>query len=167
MKHTSSKVMLLVAGALALVYLSLWVSTFLSTFILPRMVAAGSGGIGSVSAGFSVLEPVLAAMLWFTSSFLLWRACANLAAGGDQVMAWHRRFHGWASIVGPLLLLSIVGLGVLGFAVASPKAFDGGWMWFLILAVFGLVVASCGVNVMQLFSVATAFKVLRRATKVP
>lgn len=158
--------MLLVAGALALTYFWLWGSAFLSVFILPKM-ATGSGGIGSVSAGFSALEPVLAAMLWFASSFLLWRACAGLAAGGDQVMAWHRRFHGWTLIVGLTLLLSIVGLGARAFAAASPATLDGEWMMFLLLAGLGLVVASCALNVMQLVSVATAFKILRRATSEP
>jgi hypothetical protein len=82
-------------------------------------------------------------------------------------MAWHRRFHGWTLIVGLTLLLSIVGLGARAFAAASPATFDGEWMMFLLLAGLGLVVASCGLNVMQLVSVATAFKILRRATSEP
>jgi hypothetical protein len=166
MKHTSSKIMLLVAGALALTYFLKWVSFFLSVFILPNL-AMRSGGIGSVSVYFSPWDPVLAAILWFAPSFLLWRACAGLAAGGDQVMAWHRRFHGWAVIAGLLLILSIVGIGALALRFASPEALDAEWFWFLMSAVYALVVASCGLNVMQLVSVATAFKILRRATSEP
>jgi hypothetical protein len=152
---------LLVAGALALVYFLSWASSVLSMFVpflMPR--ATGSGGIGSVSRGFNPLEPVLVTLLLLASSLLLWRACAGLAAAGDHVMVWHRRFHGWAAIVGPLLVLSVAGLGALGFAMATPDSIRRGedWMWFLAIAVLGLIIASFGLNVMQLYSVVVALK---------
>lgn len=162
MKRVVLMVMLLVAGGLALVYLSIPLE-FLLLFAGFAM-STGSGGIGSVSADVSGL--VFAPVLPLGASFLLWRVCGTLAAGGDRVMAWHRRFHGWATIVGPLLILSgsVVGLGVLAFAVArtDPITPGGDGTWMLVFAVMALVVASVGLSVMQLRSAVVAFRALQR-----
>jgi hypothetical protein len=154
-------IVLLVAGALALLYFVTWVSSLLSLFAPFVMPATGSGGIGSVSA--DPWEPVFMTVFLLASSLLLWRACASLAAGGDQVMAWHRRFHGWAAIVGLLLIPSVAGLAALALAMAPPDPIrpGGDWTWILVLAALGLMIASYGLNVMQLYSVVVA---LRRRT---
>jgi hypothetical protein len=156
MKRNALMIMLLVAGVLALLYLSMWAPTLLFFFV-PRRLPPG---VGSVSAGHDEREVALAASLVLGSSLLLWRACASLAAGGDRVMAWHARFHGRAALAGLLLISSVVGLAVLSFSIFPPDAMrpGGDWTLILVLAAMALVLASFGLNVMQLYSVVAAFK---------
>jgi hypothetical protein len=150
MKRNVLMVVLLVAGALALVSLVLELMVLPSSIAFGLMPASGSGGIGSVSVDFS--GTFVEAALMLIPSLLLWRVCASLAAGGDRDMARHRRFHGIALIAVPL--------GILAMTIVSAVIGGSmGFTWLLLNLVF------LGLTVMQLFSFVAAFKILMRGSQ--
>jgi hypothetical protein len=150
MKRYVLMVILLVAGALALVSLVLESLVLPSSIAGALMPASGSGGIGSVSGGFS--ETFVEAALMLFPSFLLWPVCASLAAGGDQDMARHRRFQGIALIA---VLPGILAMTIVSAAIGGSMRFT----WLLLGLVF------LGLTVMQLFSCVAAFKILMRGSQ--
>jgi hypothetical protein len=145
MKRIVLMVVLLIAGALALVFLAVELWMLPSAIATRLMLASGSGGIGSVSVDMSGMVVETALLLF--PSFLLWRACASLAAGGDRDMARHRRLHGIALIAVPPGMLAIMTVSV---AIWSTLASSLQLLFFL------------GLSVMQLFSVVAALRILMR-----
>jgi hypothetical protein len=131
MKRIVLMIGLLIAGAFALLVFAATLSTVFNLF---SPYGGDSGGIGSVSV--DLFGVVVESLLMVFPSLLLWRICAVLAAGGDAVMARHRRFHGIVTLAGLLLLAAFIAL-LLGPLV-------------------GL-----GLSAIQLFSVATALRTLK------
>jgi hypothetical protein len=126
MKRIVLMVMLLVAGGLALVYVV--ASLFFLVQVFPSFAmsaaATGSGGVGSVSAGIS--ETLVELGLWLLPSVLLWRVYASLAAGGDRVMARHRRIHGVAIVAGlpAVVIVAFLMLPLMAFGLAAVQLFS-------------------------------------------
>jgi len=146
MKRIVLMVVLLIAGALALFFLAVELWMLPSSIAFGFMPASGSGGIGSVSVDMSAMVGEAALMVF--PSFLLWRACASLAAGGDRDMARHRRFHGLALIA--------VFPGMLAIMIVSAAT------WSTLASSLLRPLFSLGLSVMQLFSVVTALRILMR-----
>jgi hypothetical protein len=165
MKRIGLMVMLLVAGALALLWVALWGRILLS-FVGFSMLwgHTGSGGIGSVSAG--VPESFVESVLSLFPSFLLWRVYANLPTRGDRVMARHRRFHGGVMIAGLLLVAAIMGLVFMSlgnFPDGPPMPRRLVEPMFIVLIIMAtLPLAAFVLSVIQLFSVVVAFRTLKR-----
>lgn len=170
MKRVVLMVMLLVAGGLALVYLAFLTQAFLS-FAMSFGGATGSGGIGSVSAGVS--EAFVESVLVVFPSFLLWRICASLAAGGDRVMARHRRIHGVAVIAVLLLIAGVIGLFAVApyggphqmpppEAVRDPEGLVGVLLAVVFASFMMLPLTAFCLAALQLFSAVVAFRILMR-----
>jgi hypothetical protein len=161
MKRNVLMITLLVAGLIAFVQLTMLVQAM--TFLL-GMWRPGSG-IGSVSAGYS--ESLVETVPMFFPSFLLWRVCANLSAGGDPVMERHRRFHARMLLAGLVLLIAIVGsliiLATTGDRLLPPTPL--GWLMIAVMMLFSLPVAFV-LTSSQLYSSFVAFRALLRDNRL-
>jgi hypothetical protein len=161
MKRVVLMIMVLAAGGLALVFLAVLVQAFLSfATLLGPFAATGSGGIGSVSGSITGMFVELWLMLF--PSLLLWRVCASLAAGGEPVMARHRRIHGVALIAGLLPIALVIGLLAVSplFGREGPPGAD------LLMGVFYMILAvplaALVLAAFQLLSAVVAFRILMR-----